>query len=145
MGILSFVRRVMRHGTSGFNAFERAVLDAVAQKLPSDAEHRLQERVRAVNLVQRIDGGREVNCYEMQNGRPVLNDATRVDASQGERLFAKFRIDGPPTTANKGEAWLVDGNLFSIEFKDATEHANAQSIVSIHVDIMPSSQTASLS
>lgn len=131
--MLSWIKNIFRQGTSGFRAYERAVLDAVAHELPVDAEHRLQERIRAVNLVQRIDGGREVNCYVMQHGQPVLNDSTRIDDSQGERSLATFRVDGPLGTTNKGEVWLVDGNFFSIEFDDATEHANAEAISSIQV------------
>ena len=141
--MLSWVKNIFRQGTSGFRAYEIVVLDAVTNELPTDMRHRLQERIRTVNLVQRIDGGREVNCYVMQHGKPVLDDATRIDESQGERSLAKFRVEGPPGTANKGEVWLVDGNLFSIEFDDATEHANAEAIASIQIDLTRSKDAPS--
>lgn len=135
MSIFSWVGRALRSGSRGFSEYERLVLDAVAEHLPPGIAERFVRRVQAVNLVQRLDGGREVNCYAMQNGRAVLDSGTRVDASTGERILARFRIDGTPQASNAGQVWLVDGNLFSIEFRDATEHAESSQVTAIAVEI----------
>lgn len=135
MSIFSWVGRALRRGSRSFSEYERLVLDAVAEHLPPGAAERFLRRVQAVNLVQRLDGGREVNCYAMQNGRAVLDSGTRVDSSTGERILARFRIEGTKQTSNVGEVWMVDGNLFSIEFRDPTEHAESSQVTAIAVEI----------
>ena len=138
MGIGAVVSRLFRRGTPGFTEFESKVLSALSDVLTPTEMERLHERVKRINLVQRLDGGREVNAFAMQGGKPVLDEDTRLDASTGEKALAKITIEGPAGTANAAQVWLVDGNLFSIEFDDPTEHADASGISSIRVVREPS-------
>lgn len=133
MGIRALVTRLFRRGTPGFTDFESKVLAALADALTPAEMERLRERVKRINLVQRLDGGREVNAFAMQGGKPVLSEDTRLDLSTGERPLAQITIEGAPGTANMARVWLVDGNLFSIEFDDPTEHADVAAITSMHV------------
>lgn len=135
MGLLDVARILFKAGTSRFSDFERLVLSHVATELPADLQERFQRRIEAVNLVQRINGGREVNCFVMSNGKPTLDLATRIDFEVGEKLLAKFAIDARPGTENTGKIWLVDGNLFSIEFDQATEHAEPSAVVGVRIDM----------
>lgn len=137
MGLLNFLSRLVKAGTSGFNEFELIVLNELAAALPADLQGRLRRRIEAVNLVQRLDGGREVNCYVLQNGKPVRQVETRLDATLGEKVLAEFVVEGPPGTANTGEVWLVDGNVFSIEFNRATEHADPDAVARVLIKLAP--------
>lgn len=132
---LAWLTRLLFAGTDNFNHFERAILREVAFALPAEARVRLEARIAAVNRVQRLDGGREVNCFEMRGGNVVLSNATRIDDSSGERILARVRVDGAPKVRNSGCIWLVDGHFFSIEFDQSTEHATAGDIERITVKL----------
>jgi hypothetical protein len=133
MGIGAVVTRLFRRGTPGFTDFESKALSALSEVLSPSEMDRLRERVKRINLVQRLDGGREVNAFAMRGGKPVLDEDTRIDSSIGERALARIAIEGPAGTANTAQVWLVDGNLFSIEFDEPTEHADASAVLSIRV------------
>lgn len=140
MGVLSWIGRLMRPGSRSFSDYERKVLEAVALRLPPDAAERLTRRIEEVNLVQRLDGGREVNCYSIKGGRVVVNPDSRIESSTGERMLARFQVRGGQLASNEGEVWLVDGSLFSIEFRDSTEHAEPKDVVSIAVELAAAEQ-----
>lgn len=82
----------------------------------------LRQSVTRINLVQRLDGGREVNTYEMRNGKPVLDEAPRLSDSSGEAVLATFSLSTSSGARNKGKVWLIDGRFFSMEFEQSTEH-----------------------
>lgn len=133
--VLSRILRYFQAGTPGFNDYEMAILDAIAKQLSEESRERLQRRIEGVNLVQRLDGGREVNSYVMKGRHPMMEDSTRLDSSAGEKLLAEFDVLGSIGTANSGKAWLVDGNLFSLEFDEPTEHARKKEISDVVVTI----------
>lgn len=131
-------RALLKGGTPGFNDFEHKVLNAVIEKLPPDAQGKLKARISSINLVQRLDGGREVNCFSLKGGHPALDEATRIDSQIGERKLARFWVETTNEGLNVGEVWLVDGNFFSIEFQNPTEHAAASLVKSVEVELSPS-------
>ncbi len=133
MSLLDSFLRAFRGGTAGFSEFEMVVLGAILEELPPQQRTRLKRRIESVNLVQRLDGGREVNCYSMRSGKPVLDPATRVQPVEGEVPFARFVVEGDEVTRNSGKAWLVDGQFFSLEFDQPTEHASPQGVTSVRV------------
>jgi hypothetical protein len=136
MGLLSKFVNFIRFGTASFTDYERRVLRAVEERLSTETGERFRKRINAVNLVQRIDGGREVNCFVIFKGRAILAEETRINSSSGEQILARFTVRGPLGTSNTGNVWLVDGNLFSIEFNDPTEHADPGSIEKIDVEMI---------
>ncbi len=79
--------------------------------------------MESVNLVQRLDGGREVNAYALENGKPVFYNSTRLTAEDKEQRLAAFSFVGSNQIIYTGAAWLVNGQLFSLEFDNPTEHA----------------------
>lgn len=121
---LSFddVRALFRRGTAGFNPLELKILRAVEAQLSSADAEKLQRRIGQVNLVQRLDGGREVNSYWMRGGRPVVDESTRLVDATGEQAFAKFAFSSSRGDPFSGQMWLVNGFFFSLEFDNATEH-----------------------
>ncbi len=131
--LLSRIVSVFKSGTTSFNAYERRLIEAIQAALPAPVSQRFAERIFSINLVQRIDGGREVNCFSVVRGRAVLDGVTRICALPGEAILARLIVVGPPGTSNTADAWLVDGNFFSIEFSEPTEHAEANRIEGIQV------------
>lgn len=136
MGFITFFKNMLRFGSGGFNDFEQIVLRQIMSTLPKQEQMKFEQRVNSINLVQRLDGGREINCYELKNGRPELQEATRINDVSGEIALAKVVVNGAQGTANTGTVWLVDGNFFSLEFDNPTEHADANKIYSVQVDLI---------
>lgn len=97
-------------------------MDGVIQKLDADRAGKLRERVARINLVQRLDGGREANVYEMKDGKPVIDGTLRLSDAGGETVLAEFSLTTATGAENDGKLWLVDGRFFSLEFSDPTEH-----------------------
>ncbi len=126
---------LLRRGTKSFSAYERRVLDAVTSELDEGAKRRWMARIDAINLVQRLNGAREVNCYSMLGGRPSMDGASRIVDVEGEFKFATVVVGGATGTTNTVDVWLVDGVLFSLEFKEPTEHADPLLITEIRVDL----------
>ena len=141
--LISSLISLFRRGTRSFSSFERCVLDAVANELTESKKESWEARIRAVNLVQRMDGAREVNCYSMRSGKPLLDRSHRVLDPAGECKPAVVVIGGAAGTANLVNVWLVDGLLSSLEFRWPTEHADPLSITSIEVNLAPSACEAS--
>ncbi len=122
VGIFQSLGAFLRGGTTGFLPLEEQVLDGVAEQLDSDRARKFRESVARINLVQRLDGGREVNAYEMRSGKPVLDEAPRLTDADGEKALAEFKLTTGVGAENTGKVWLVDGRFFSLEFRDPTEH-----------------------
>jgi hypothetical protein len=136
MSLISAIFGVFRKGTSTFSEFENHVLQAVMHELAPQAAARMASRIRSVNLVQRLDGGREVNCYCMRGGRATINESERLVDQDGEIELARVKIEGPAGTANKATLWLVGGQFFSIEFDEPTEHAQETAATGIQVEVL---------
>jgi hypothetical protein len=127
-----------RGGTPRFNRLELQILGAVTAELDSNAAERLRRRIAQVNLVQRHDGGREVNCYQIERGVPVFDESTRLAETEGESLFAEISFStagGMPMTMTT-QMWLVNGFFFSLEFDNATEHCAEGSVNSLSVRLI---------
>jgi hypothetical protein len=122
VGVFQSLRAFFRGGTPGFKPLERQVLDGVVGHLDADRAAKLRERLARINLVQRLDGGREVNVYEMKNGKPVIDGSLRLTDAEGERVLVEFALTTAGGAENAGKVWLVDGRFFSLEFRDPTEH-----------------------
>jgi hypothetical protein len=135
MKLFEQMRALFRRGTAGFNSLELKILRALeAQLSPSEAA-RLQRRIGQVNLVQRLDGGREVNSYQMQGGRPTFDQSTRLIDARGEHAFARFAFASSRGDRFSGQVWLVNGFFFSLEFDNATEHVIDDDITELTITL----------
>lgn len=122
---MKFLRSIvafLRKGDCGFSPLEAELLNEVGRHLDTDRADRLRRRVESINLVQRLDGGRQVNAYALKNGKPAFDEATRLIAEDDERKLATFSFLGAKQVGYEGTIWLVNGQLFSLEFNNPTEH-----------------------
>ncbi len=107
------------------------------ENLDANRAGKLRERMARINLVQRLDDGREVNVYEMRDGKPVIDRSLRLNDVEGEKLLAEFRLTTVEGAKNRGKVWLVDGRFFSLEFRDPTEHMLDDRLEELQVTIVP--------
>lgn len=137
MSFLSSIVALFRKGTTGFSSLELVLLHAIERELEGELADRLRRRIKSINLVQRLDGGREVNAYCINQGKPSFDESLRLTNELGERRLASFSFIGADSQRCKGAAWLVNGQLFSIEFDNPTknilESAPSQVEVFIHI------------
>lgn len=86
-------------------------------RLEDDASSRLQAQIAAINKIQRLSHGKEVNLYQMRRGKAVFDDDLRFPDADDEALLASVNLTGPDQRANlKAEIWLAKGRLFSLVF-----------------------------
>lgn len=122
---------------SKLDAYEMAIVEAVARKLDPSSADRLRRRARAVNRVQRVMGGEDTTLYQMKGGRPVFPRETAIlDAPRSIRFARVLVRSSEPTSRLKATIFLHDGNLSSIEFDRPTKFAEASKIEEIRVEIL---------
>lgn len=136
MAFLRAIRAWLRGGTSGLCPLEAAILEEAARQLDPERAERLRRRVASINLVQRSDGGREVNTYVIKSGKPSFDDSTRISEDKKVRKFAKFQIVGANKVPYKGSLWSVNGQFFSLNFDKATEHALDEGPISLNLKVI---------
>lgn len=96
---------------------ENRILDAVKNRLSAGSAALWDQQVAAINKVQRLPGGVEVNFYRMARGSPVFDDALAFPNKAEELLVAKVvvAVKGAPPVL-KAQIWSVRGFIFSIEY-----------------------------
>ena len=123
MNVFRSIIAALRGGTPGFAVLEASLLSEVERHLDADRADKLRRRVAGTNLVQRLDGGRQVNAYAIRNGKPTRDESMRLVVEDDERMLATFSFIGANRIDYEGAIWLVKGQFFSIEFNNPTEHA----------------------
>ncbi|WP_266157914.1 hypothetical protein [Dyella silvatica] len=104
-------------GRARLYPFEVRIIEAVGAGLRRDSQYRLQRQAEAINYIQRLADGREVNLYRMRRGRAVFDDDLRFPAAADEALLATAALSEPAGRVSFGvEVWLAKGRLFSLEF-----------------------------
>jgi hypothetical protein len=122
MKLFRSIAALLRKGAPGFSVLETELLREVERQLDVDRADKLRRRVESINLVQRLDGGREVNAYSMKNGQPSFDESLRLTDESDEQKLATFSFHGSDQRSYEGAMWLVNGQLFSMEFNNITEH-----------------------
>jgi len=107
---------LFKKGDKSLNNLESNILNSVVFKLSKDLANTLNDRLRSINLVQRINDGQEVNCYEIYQGSPILRTEQRLTDIKGEIVLATFTLIRNDVTFLSGKVWLVDGVFFSLEY-----------------------------
>ena len=135
-GLLGFIDR-FRGAAPGLDAYELAIVDAVASRLPLGDGQRLRKRARDVNMVQRLFGGMETNLYLKKGGKLLHPPETAITGLPRTARFAKFAVKSSDQLSRlKGTIHLVNGQLFSLEFDRPTKFADARKIDEIQVTIL---------
>ena len=106
--------------SAAFTALERAILDAIGEKLQSPHAELWKAQVKVVNKVHRSPDGLEVNLYAMRNGKPDFPKEWCFTQTE------EFKIGVVDISANDGRSklrarvWCVNGHVFSIEYKTSS-------------------------
>ena len=104
-------------GSRNFYPFELKILAAVQDRLNEESRELLQKQINAINRVQRIAKGVEVNCYQMHHGKSVCNKDICFPILQEEARLATVTLAHPKKNDTlKAVIWIVRGCLFSIVF-----------------------------
>lgn len=108
---------------SKFYPFERGILENVKSELDTEAGFLFQRQIDAVNKVQRLTDGKEVNLYQIVDGRPVFDESLCFPNMPGEVLLATVKLTSDQKRSElKSDVWLVEGRLFSLEFSQSPKH-----------------------
>jgi hypothetical protein len=113
-GILDLL---LGRGAPKFYPFEKKILEAVQSRLHTDASALFGRQIDSVNKVQRLAEGKEVDFYQMVDGRPTTDKSLHFPNMQQEERLATVNLTFDQKGSElKADVWLVDGRLFSIEF-----------------------------
>ena len=102
---------------------ERVILDAVRGGLNPDMVVIWDKQVQAINKIQRLPDGVEVNFYRMQKGKASF-DAVIVFPNQTEELLlAKviLKVQGADQQL-EASVWAIRGFMFSIEYSSGSKY-----------------------
>jgi hypothetical protein len=98
--------------------FEISAVEEVIKRLPEESGSQLRKQVGAINKVQRLTKGKEVNLYRIRLGKPSFDDGLKFTGTNDEALLATVSLTDPSGSKArlKAELWLVGGWLFSLLF-----------------------------
>jgi hypothetical protein len=97
---------------------ERLMLDSVRACLDIHTAELWDKQIQAINKIQRLPEGSEVNFYRMHNGKPSFDSAIAFANKTEELRVAKLEIKLANVTEKlTAIVWVVNGFLFSIEYK----------------------------
>ena len=118
----SFVAKLF--GTSSrLSAIETKVLGCVRDHLDAHVAELWNGQVQAINKVQRLPEGVEVNFYRMKNGRPNFDEELSFPNKTEELLVATVRLELPNMQGKlTAKVWCVKGFLFSIEYDGSVSY-----------------------
>lgn len=96
---------------------ERVILDAVRKCLSPGAVPIWDKQFQAVNKIQRLPDGVEVNFYRMEKGKATFDPAISFPNKMEELLLAKVRLRVVDADQQlEASVWAVGGFVFSIEY-----------------------------
>lgn len=105
---------------SDFYPFERQILEIVAARMECQDGVRLKRQIDAVNHIQRLRNGREVNLYQICNGKVAFDDNLRLSNTADELNMASVTLRLAGNRKNlRVVVWMVKGRLFSLEFSES--------------------------
>ncbi|MBM0103468.1 hypothetical protein JM946_01880 [Steroidobacter sp. S1-65] len=114
----SFLAKLLNADTR-LSELESRILNCVKDQLGADLTALWRRQVEAINKVQRLPGGAEVNFYRMERGRPTFDESLAFLNKAEELLIAKVTVSatvkGVAATI-KAQVWCVRGFIFSIEY-----------------------------
>ena len=97
---------------------ERLILESVRVRLDAKTVKLWDRQILAINKIQRLPQGSEVNFYRLQDGKPSFDSAIAFANKTEELQVAKIDIKLSNFTEKlTAIVWCVNGFLFSIEYK----------------------------
>jgi len=108
---------------SKFSALEILIINAVRSQLDNSIAILWDRQIQAINKIQRLSGGVEVDFYRIKGGKPTFSDELVFPNKSEELLMAKIRIHINNSSANLvASIWCVKGFLFSIEYDGSPDY-----------------------
>lgn len=108
---------------SQLTEIEQLVLDCVRNRLTPHLQRLFDGQMQAVNKVQRLPDGVEVDFYRMQNGRPAFDERLAFPNKTQELSVAVVLIEIPALHKRlTAKVWCVNGFIFSIEFDGSANY-----------------------
>ena len=102
---------------------ENLVLDSVRSQLDANLASLWNRQVQAINKIQRLPEGVEVNFYRMKQGRPSFDDELAFPNKTEELLLARVRVRLPNVQERlTASVWCVKGFLFSINYDGSVRY-----------------------
>jgi hypothetical protein len=102
---------------------EKRILSCVRDRLDERIATLWDKQVQAINKVQRLPDGVEVNFYRMKDGRPTFDAELAFPNKTEELQLAKAEIrltnDSQKLIAR---VWCVNGFLFMIEYDGSVKY-----------------------
>ena len=126
-------------GSARLSDLEKLILDSVKVCLNTEDSIQWDRQVQAINKIQRLPEGVEINFYRMKNGHPTFDTELAFSNKTEELQIAKLEIrlaDIRPKLVAK--VWCVKGFLFSIEYEGSSnyfeEAAGLNESSKLHID-----------
>jgi hypothetical protein len=117
----NFIAKLLGAG-SRLSELEKLVLGCVRERLSEPIAGTWDKQVAAINKVQRLPEGVEVNFYRMKGGRPSFEEELSFPNKTEELLVAKVRVELPNMGKLSAKVWCVKGFLFSIEYEGSVSY-----------------------
>ena len=109
--------------SSKLSTVETAVVDCVRGQLDAGMVYLWDGQVQAINKIQRLPEGVEVNFYRIKSGRPSFPEDLSFPNKAKELLLAKVRLEVPSLQGKlDAKVWCVAGFLFSIEYAGSVSY-----------------------
>jgi hypothetical protein len=98
------------------------ILNTVKDHLGDRLVQLWEKQMVAINKIQRLPCGAEVNFYRMENGRPTFDTAIQFPNKKDELLVSTVQITAKETSSKLiAQLWSVKGFIFSIEYSGMAE------------------------
>lgn len=117
----SFISRLFGVGAR-LSAVEKLVLDCVRARLDAQLVTLWDRQLQAINKVQRLPEGVEVNFYRMKNGHPDFDASLVFPNKTTELLLAQVQLELPGLGKLTAKVWCVKGFVFSIEYQGSVSY-----------------------
>lgn len=104
------------------SALEKMILDRVNDRLDVCLQELWERQIQAINKVQRLPEGIEVNFYRMKSGRPSFDEDLAFPNKATELLVAKVQVELSGMGKLNAKVWCVKGFVFSIEYNGSVSY-----------------------
>lgn len=97
---------------------EKLILTSVGLKINKQLRPLWDGQIQAINKIQRLPEGVEVNFYRMKGGRPIFDAKLAFPNKTEELQIARVEIklaNAPQKLV--AQVWCIKGFLFSIEYQ----------------------------
>lgn len=121
---LKSIFRFFKGASNRLSDLEKRILDCVRAHLEEKIAVLWDKQIQAINKVQRLPDGVEVNFYRMKSGRPTFMAELAFPNKTEELRLAKVRIKISNTSQILvAHVWCVNGFLFMIEYQGSAKYA----------------------